>query len=87
MAISNIGTVGLGTAAVQIVDANDWREIISIFNAGAGTVMVGPTSSVGSASGYPIPAGETFHSLSNSAIYGISSGTATYLVHYHEVVS
>lgn len=86
MAIDIIGTLAVSTAAVLVADANSYREILSIYNAGAGTVMIGPAT-VGSLSGYPIPPASAHHILGGDAIYAIGAGAGTNLIHYHEVVS
>jgi hypothetical protein len=92
MALTSVSSAGshaavsIGTSAAVIRVAKSGRKSIVIQNAHASQdLYVGTTSSVTTANGVKIPAGQSFSFDDyNGALYGIASGAATD-VRYFEV--
>ena len=82
---SAYGTVSIGAAAAVIKAANGRRESIVVQNVHATQILyLGSDSSVTTANGLKLAAGESIRLQTKSVIYGIASGAATDTRYFEE---
>lgn len=73
-----LGTVSVGTAAVQLGGGAAYtRYLLDIYNAGAASIYLGTANTVTTSTGFPVPASTLYHWLGPAAVWAISSGTCT----------
>jgi hypothetical protein len=75
----NYAAVAVGASAVQVVAANGLRDNVIVHNNHASQILyLGDDSSVTTANGLPVPAGQkvTLEGYTGP-VYGIASGAAT----------
>lgn len=74
----NTNQASMSASAAIIVASRSSRHAVTIINTGTVTVFLGNSSSVTTADGFPLPAGEAITLNSESSFYGVTaSSTAT----------
>jgi hypothetical protein len=78
-----VGTISVGTAATRILESNTARKSMSVMNNGTSAIYIGFGSTVGTNSGFYLPASQAFTSnVITGDIYGVietGSQTVSYM--------
>jgi len=67
--------VQVGTGATQLL-ATSFRFAVLLTNLGPGTLYIGPSSSVTSSTGYPLPSGASLSMAYGGSLYAVSASSS-----------